>query len=114
MMVAQFRSGYARHLSEPAWASMVSRLCAVSSEFAGLWARHDVAAPSSRIKLWVQNLSGRTLQTSAASFAVGGVPETRMVAYTPVTETDRATLTEFTANPPGITRCPAHTRAEAA
>jgi transcriptional regulator with XRE-family HTH domain len=110
-MVATFRAAFARHMTEPAWTSFVARLSAVSPEFAALWAKHEVASPSTRVKVFIQNLSGRQVKATAASFAISAMPETRMVVYAAVDEVDRRAFEEFTRNPPTLALCPAHARA---
>jgi transcriptional regulator with XRE-family HTH domain len=107
-MLGNLRAMYARHLGDPVWTSFVDRLCAASPEFAGLWARHEVRGPESRLKIIVQNLGEYKIHVVSASFAVTTTPEALMMAYIPADEADRARLVEITANPPGPTRCPAH------
>ena len=43
-MVAEYRSGMAEHIDDPAWQTMVDRLHGASPEFAAFWERHDVLA----------------------------------------------------------------------
>lgn len=84
-MVATLRGAFARHLSEPAWTEFVERLAAASPDFAELWARHEVAEPSNRIKRF-RALNGEEIEMYATVLAVNGTPEARMIIYTPVDE----------------------------
>jgi transcriptional regulator with XRE-family HTH domain len=110
-MVATFRAAFARHLGEQSWTAFVRRLSAVSPEFARMWANHDVAGPSTRLKIF-QHVLDRELKMITTSFAVSATPEARMIVYTPVDEDDRALLVEVTAGPIRPTGCPAHRRPE--
>jgi len=107
-MVATFRAAYARRMGEPTWVSFVDRLSAVSEEFAAMWARHDVASPALRVKIFVQNLGRPDIRTTTTSFAVAGTPDARMVVYLPVSEADRVSLEQLLLEPPTITRCTFH------
>jgi transcriptional regulator with XRE-family HTH domain len=108
-MVAQFRASFGRHLGEPAWVSLVDRLSAASPEFAEMWARHDVASPATRVKVFARNLIGiDEVRTTATSLAIAATPEARIVVYTPIDEADRIALEEFTRNPPEIQLCAYH------
>jgi transcriptional regulator with XRE-family HTH domain len=110
-MVATFRAAFGRHIGEPAWVSFVDRLRSASPEFAEMWARHDVASPATRVKVFARNLIGADeVRTTATSLAIASTPEARIVVYTPIDETDRAALEEFTRNPPQIQLCPYHER----
>jgi transcriptional regulator with XRE-family HTH domain len=88
LMVASMRSGFARHLGEPAWEGFVRALSRASPEFAEMWAAHDVALPGSRIKIFRHSGVGE-LAMATTSFAVSATPETRMIVYTPLTGRDR-------------------------
>jgi transcriptional regulator with XRE-family HTH domain len=106
-MVATFRAAFSRHLNEPAWTSLVDRLSAASPEFATMWARHDVASPAIREKVFVRNI-GEPVRTTSMSLAITAAPDTRVVVYTPIDEASRRRLAEVTAHPPRITLCPVH------
>jgi transcriptional regulator with XRE-family HTH domain len=106
-LVATFRAAFARHLGEPSWTGFVRRLCAISPEFAELWANHEVAGPGDQLKTF-QNVLGRSLSTVSTSFAVSATPEARMVVYTPVDEQARQLLELVTLNPPGEVGCAEH------
>jgi hypothetical protein len=105
--VATFRAAFARHLGEPAWTGLVRRLSAASPRFARMWATHDVAGPSTRLKLF-QHVLGGTLKTTSTSYAVSATPEARMVVYTPVDDEDRELLAEVLGHPDRLIGCPLH------
>ena len=91
MMVAQLRAAYGRHLGEPAWTGFVRRLQAASPEFARMWAEHEVASPTSYLKIFRHPVHERLTMTTN-SLAVLAVPGTRMVVYTPTDEPTRRAL----------------------
>ena len=106
-LVATFRGAFSRHLSEPAWTSLVERLSAASAEFATMWARHDVAGPAIREKVFRRTV-GEPVRTTSMSLAIAAAPDTRIVVYAPIDEPSRQHLVEVTANPPEITLCFVH------
>jgi len=90
-MVGTLRASFAHHLGEPAWTGFIRRLSQASPEFAGLWARHDVAQPADTTKrFWQPGVGVLTLRST--SLAVVGMPETRIVTYTPADEHTRRWL----------------------
>ena len=50
-LVGTFRSNMAKHLGEPGWQDLLTRLCAASPEFAERWERHEVAPMGQRLKV---------------------------------------------------------------
>lgn len=88
LMVAQFRGTYGRHVGEPAWETFVRRLSEASPEFARLWASGDVVPPGARVKTFRHDAVGELRMTSV-SLSVNGMPECRIVAYTPNDEESR-------------------------
>jgi hypothetical protein len=106
-MVATFRATFARHIGEPTWTGFVRRLSAASPDFARMWATHDVAGPSTRMKLF-QHVLGGVLKTVSTSFAISATPEARMIVYTPVDDSDRELLAEVVERPSGLVGCPLH------
>ncbi|WP_051265700.1 helix-turn-helix transcriptional regulator [Nakamurella lactea] len=90
-MVAIARGNYARHLGDPDWEEFISRLSAVSTEFADLWAGHQVAEPAPLKKRFNCPPVG-ILDMTTASFAVDGSPEYRMISYLPATDADAAKI----------------------
>jgi transcriptional regulator with XRE-family HTH domain len=106
-MVATFRTLFGRHVGEPAWVELVRRLSAASPEFARMWAAHDVAPPSTRMKIF-RYTPGRPLRTISTGLAVQATPDARMVVYTPASDADLAILRAIDADPSIVGRCPIH------
>ncbi|MFC1409843.1 helix-turn-helix transcriptional regulator [Streptacidiphilus sp. N1-12] len=97
-MIAVLRAGYGRHVGEPYWEDFIRDLLAASPDFARLWAQQDVAAFSIRQKVFRHAAVGE-MRLSAANFGVTGVPEARMVVYTPMDEESRERIAWLMANP---------------
>jgi len=110
-LLATFRGAYGRHLREPAWSTFIDRLTAASPEFAAMWAMQEVAEPTRRKKVFYHRHLGRRLHVVTTSLAVSGTPETRMVVYTPIDESDRRVLAEVVTLPPLSALCPIHAAA---
>ncbi len=91
MLVAQLRAAYGRHVGEPVWTRFVRRLQAASPEFSRLWAQHDVASPTSYLKVFRHPAHDRMVMTTT-SLGVLAAPGTRVVVYTPSDETTSAAL----------------------
>jgi transcriptional regulator with XRE-family HTH domain len=87
-VVATLRASFAQHLGEPAWTDFIRRLSARSAEFAQMWARHDVARPGARTKVFRHPVGG-LLRLQSTSLAVADMPECRIVVYTPVDDATR-------------------------
>ncbi|MFC0556614.1 helix-turn-helix transcriptional regulator [Planotetraspora thailandica] len=87
-IVATLRGAFVRHSGEPAWTGLVSQLSAESSEFARLWARHDVARPGSRTKIFDHQAMG-ILKFVTTTMALPAPQEARVVVYTPMDEQAR-------------------------
>lgn len=83
LMVATLRSGYGRHTGEPAWESLVAALSAASPYFADLWRSGDVAPPGPRVKTFRHHTASAEIRMTSVSLSVNGLPECRIVAYTP-------------------------------
>ncbi|MFF3176796.1 helix-turn-helix transcriptional regulator [Streptomyces sp. NPDC057900] len=83
LMVATLRSGYGRHAGEPAWESLVAALSAASPYFAELWRSGDVAPPGPRVKTFRHHAASAEIRMTSVSFSINGLPECRIVAYTP-------------------------------
>jgi transcriptional regulator with XRE-family HTH domain len=90
-VVATLRSRFAKHLNEPAWTGFIQRLSAASPEFAEMWARHEVANPGSRTKLFMHPDAG-LLRMQSTSLAVADMPEAWITVYTPADEETRRRL----------------------
>ncbi|WP_079124791.1 helix-turn-helix transcriptional regulator [Streptomyces lushanensis] len=85
LMVATLRGAYGRHVGEPDWESFVRRLSAASPHFAELWRSGDVMPPGLRVKTFRHEAVGEIRMTSV-SLSVNGMPECRIIVYTPVDE----------------------------
>ncbi len=88
LMVAQLRGAYGRHVGEPAWESFVRLLSEASPYFAELWRSGDVVPPGTRVKTFRHELVGEVRMTSV-SLSINGMPECRIVTYTPCDEQSR-------------------------
>ncbi|WP_137989345.1 helix-turn-helix transcriptional regulator [Streptomyces vilmorinianum] len=91
LMVAQTRGAYGRHVGEPAWESFIRRLSEASPEFERLWRSGDVVPPGTRVKTFRHDLVGEVRMTSV-SLSINGMPECRIVAYTPNDEESRRAI----------------------
>jgi transcriptional regulator with XRE-family HTH domain len=109
MLVATFRGAYGRHVGEPSWEGLIRGLCEISEDFAEMWRSGDVAPPGSRIKI-VQHASVGELHTITTSLAITGLPETRMVVYSPADEVSKKLLNELRTLADPLIGCPAHAR----
>jgi transcriptional regulator with XRE-family HTH domain len=90
-MVAQLRAAYGKHVGDPSWTHFIRRLEARSPDFARAWAAHDVAQPTSYMKV-LRHPGVGTITTTSTSLAVQAVPGARMVIYTPADEASEAAL----------------------
>ncbi|WP_345283284.1 helix-turn-helix transcriptional regulator [Streptomyces gulbargensis] len=97
LMVAQLRGAYGRHVGEPAWESFVRLLSEASPHFARLWRNGDVVPPGTRVKTFRHELVGEIRMTSV-SLSVNGMPECRIVAYTPNDEDSRRAIDSLRAS----------------
>jgi hypothetical protein len=89
--VARLRAAYGRHVGDPEWEEDIRRLRALSPEFAGLWARHEVADPEPRVRTIVHPLCG-PLTFTFTELRIPAVPELQLLVYTPIDEDTRAAL----------------------
>jgi transcriptional regulator with XRE-family HTH domain len=96
-MVATVRANYARHVGEPEWVEFVERLCAVSTDFAELWATHHVAEPMPQVKKFACGEVG-VVHVRTSSYDVTGAPERRLVVYLPATPADAAKIEKLRAH----------------
>ncbi|MCT2590411.1 helix-turn-helix transcriptional regulator [Streptomyces sp. N2-109] len=94
LMVATLRGAYGRHLCVPAWESFIRRLSDASPEFARMWASGDVVPPGPRVKTFRHEAAGE-IRMSSVSLAVNGIPEARIVVYTPSDEESRENLAKI-------------------
>ncbi len=81
-LVAQLRAAYGRHVGEAAWTKFVRRLQAASPQFSKLWAQHEVASPTTYLKIFRHPAHDR-LVMATTSLGILAAPGTRMVVYTP-------------------------------
>ncbi|MER8235971.1 helix-turn-helix transcriptional regulator [Streptomyces sp. NPDC094049] len=88
LMVARLRGAYGRHVSERAWEEFIRRLVEASPEFARLWRGTDAVPPRARVKVFRHARVGEVRMTSV-SLSVDGMPECRIVVYTPDDEESR-------------------------
>ncbi|MEW2154463.1 helix-turn-helix transcriptional regulator [Streptomyces sp. NPDC007189] len=88
LMVATLRSAYGRHVGEPAWEDYIRALSAASPWFAELWASGQVVLPGPRVKTFRHEAVGELRMTSQ-SLSIDGMPECRIVVYTPEDEETR-------------------------
>lgn len=90
-LVAQFRAAYGRHVGEPAWTGLVSKLLGASPEFARVWAEHDVAGPAGYLKIFRHPAHERMVMLTT-SLGVLAVPGTKIIVYTPADATCREAI----------------------
>ncbi|MDI3406396.1 MmyB family transcriptional regulator [Streptomyces cavernicola] len=96
MMVAQLRQAYGSHAGEPAREDFVRELSAASPYFARLWRSGNVVKPGPRVKTFRHRKVGEIRMTSV-SLSIDGMPECRIVAYTPAGEESSARTTALRA-----------------
>ncbi|MEV6274847.1 helix-turn-helix transcriptional regulator [Nocardia sp. NPDC051832] len=91
-MVAMLRAGYVRHLGDPDWLDFIDRLSVASTDFAVLWADHQVAEPLPEVTSFHRPPVG-TIEMRPASFAA--TPESQLVVYLPVGASDVRKLADI-------------------
>jgi hypothetical protein len=94
-MVARMRAEYARHVGDPDWEEDIRRLREVNDEFARLWARHAVAEPAIRTRVFDMPEFGR-ITFSAQELTVAAVPGVRIQVSTPQDAHTRSVLDHLT------------------
>ena len=90
-LVARLRAAYARHVGDPDWEEDIRRLSSLSSEFAELWARHEVAEFQPRVRTFTHPNAG-SLTFTTSELQVPATQEGRLVAYTPADDETRKRL----------------------
>jgi transcriptional regulator with XRE-family HTH domain len=90
-MVARLRAGYARHVGDPDWEEDIRRLSVLSSEFADLWALHEVAEFQPSVRTYLHPEAG-PLTFTTSEFQIQAVPEARLLVRTPVDDDTRQRL----------------------
>ncbi|MEV7677658.1 helix-turn-helix transcriptional regulator [Streptomyces sp. NPDC088341] len=101
VMVATLRGAYGRHVGEPEWESFVRRLSAASPRFAELWESGDVIPPGPRVKTFRHEAVAGEIRMTSVSLSVNGMPECRIVVYTPADEESRQWTATIRALRPG-------------
>jgi transcriptional regulator with XRE-family HTH domain len=104
-LAARLRAAYGRHVGDPEWEEDIRRLSDLSSEFASLWARQEVAGPSERTRRFLFPDIGLLTFTST-ELEVSAVPELRLVVNTPA---DAGTWARLPLTRRGERRVPAGT-----
>ncbi|MFB4262497.1 helix-turn-helix transcriptional regulator [Nonomuraea sp. GTA35] len=97
-LVAMLRAAFGRHLDEPSWTGFVRRLSARSPEFARMWSTHDVAAPGSQVRVLRYDEVGE-IRLTTTMLTVVGMPEARLVVYTPAGQESRQRLAHLADHP---------------
>ena len=90
-MVARLSSAYGRHVGDPDWEEDIRRLASMSREFSELWARHEVAEAEPRTLTYRHPRAG-TLRLAVSELNLPGLPEARIVVYTPHDDDTRARM----------------------
>jgi len=107
-MVAQLRANYGHHIGDPTWTSFIKRMESVSSEFAEMWQRQEVAGPPrSAFKVFRHPLYPKLPMTST-SLSVERAPGTRIVVYTPADEATRLAMQRLVAGEGADAHFPCH------
>ncbi|MEV6285951.1 helix-turn-helix transcriptional regulator [Kribbella sp. NPDC051770] len=88
-MVAGFRAASADHLGEPSWHDLIQQLLTHSTEFAELWNRYDVAAPSNKVKL-VDHPRAGLMRIEPVNLWLTRSGQGRATVYTPVDDETEA------------------------
>lgn len=90
-MVARLRAAHAQHIGDPEWDEDIRRLAGVSPEFAGLWARHEVAAPAPRtLRFQLPEIGLMTF--TRTELDVLSVADLRIAVYSPQDDDTRGRL----------------------
>jgi hypothetical protein len=90
-LVARLRATYAENIGDPEWEEDIRRLAELSPEFAGLWARHEVAEPQMRLRIFRHPDAGE-LRFIVSELEVSVLPGMRLIVYTPEDAATRARL----------------------
>jgi transcriptional regulator with XRE-family HTH domain len=90
-VVARFRAHYARHVGDPDWEEDIRRLSSLSSEFAELWARHEVAEFRPRVRTYLHPQAG-PLTFTTSELQVPATAEARIIVYTAADDETRKRL----------------------
>jgi transcriptional regulator with XRE-family HTH domain len=90
-MVARLRAAYAQHIGNPEWEEDIRRLSGLSPEFAGLWARHEVAGPAPRTLRFCLPEVG-PMAFTRTELDVSALADLRIAAYSPLDDDTRERL----------------------
>ncbi|HEY6497051.1 MAG TPA: helix-turn-helix transcriptional regulator [Trebonia sp.] len=90
-MVARLRCAYAQHIGDPDWDEDIRRLAKLNSEFAGLWALHEVAEPETRTRTYIDRAAG-PLTFTLSELSIPAAPDARLLVYTPADDKTRQGL----------------------
>ncbi|KND29459.1 XRE family transcriptional regulator [Streptomyces acidiscabies] len=101
VMVATMRSAYGLHAGEPAWETFVTGLSEASPMFARLWKSGDVVEPGRRVKVF-RNCGVGELRMTSMSLSIDGMPECRIVVYTPSDEESAERTRQLTTRTPPL------------
>jgi transcriptional regulator with XRE-family HTH domain len=82
IMLAKFRSDYARYRGDPLMDALVGEMQQRSPEFRQLWRRHDVMNSGEGIK--TLHIKGKDQLFEHTSFAVNGEPDLNLIVYAPL------------------------------
>lgn len=77
---------------------LITRLTAASSEFAAMWASHDVGAPTTRVKRYRHATAG-DFALSVTGLDLAAAPGLRMMVYTPADDLSCRRVDWLLANP---------------
>jgi transcriptional regulator with XRE-family HTH domain len=90
-MVARLRAAYAQHIGDPEWDEDIRRLAGLSLEFAELWARHEVAAPTARTLRFKHPVAG-PMTFTRTELDVSTMADLRIAVYSPLDDETRRRL----------------------
>jgi hypothetical protein len=90
-MVGRLRAAYSRHIGDSDFEEDIRRLSSLSREFAELWARHEVTDSQQRVISFLHPKAG-LLRLASSELDVPGMPEARIVVYTPADDDTRSKL----------------------
>ncbi len=82
IMLAKFRSDYARYRGDPLMDALVNEMQQRSPEFRQLWRRHDVMNSGEGIK--TLHIRGKDQLFEHTSFSVNGEPDLNLIVYAPL------------------------------
>ncbi|OIV37721.1 transcriptional regulator [Mangrovactinospora gilvigrisea] len=108
-LAASLRGAYGRHVGEPHWEEFLVELRLASAEFAEMWERQDVAEGAAHVKR-VRHPAEGVIPVTATSMDIRGVPEKRLVVYSPEDEAAEGCLRRARAMEDPIIGCPLHAR----